>query len=137
MVKEWEGSGPIKWIYGLVALGFGIFLTLILNSFAGKIEDLDAARRQAEQNIVGLKEIVKQVDELVRMTRAEQVDRTFKLADMGNKIALVDNKLTLLDDRYKTISERILAINGRLDKMGGKTEQKLDKRMYNSGDTDL
>jgi len=119
-----NGMMSVKWVYGLIAAVFGIVFTVMVNGFSGHVAELDRRVASTERSIAGIEVMIRQVEDLLKITRAEQVDRTIRFADITGKINGIDNKLLLLEDRYKTLDEKILsgnikisAINGRLDKM--------------------
>ena len=85
-----------------------------------RVDTLYSRVGASEVIIATMKEALRTLDDLAKAIRTEQVDRTFRFGELGNKISNIDMRMQLLDDRYKTISERILAINSRLDAGKGK-----------------
>ena len=113
-------SRLLWWVVGLIGSSLVLGGGFLVSTLVARVDTLYVRVGASEVVIATMKETLRALDDLAKAIRTEQVDRTFRFGELGNKISSIDMRMQLLDDRYKTISERILAINNRLDQGKGK-----------------
>ena len=79
----------VWWILGIFGTLLFVGLALILN----KLDRLDMRTNSNDLALARLHEQLRQVDSLVTMTRAEQVDRTQRFGDMTNRLNLIEQTI--------------------------------------------
>ena len=80
----------IWWILGI----FGALLLVAATVLFSKLDRLDARMGLAEISLTRMQEQMRQVDELTKMTRSEQVERTQRFGDLSNRISLMEQVLS-------------------------------------------
>jgi len=102
-----------KWVIGL--------LSVIVIAFAGWIVT-NQSSLEAKINIIAIaqskiEERFSQIDELVRITRTEQVSRTDRFAEVSVKLSNLLTRQDIIDSRTNNIYERVFHINSRIDNL--------------------
>jgi len=84
-----NGNKLIWWLLGI----FSAFILLAVSVVVSKIDKSDVRISSIKENMAAMQESVKQIDELLRITRGEQVDKTVRFSDMSNRLNLSEERL--------------------------------------------
>ena len=89
MAETTNGNKLIWWLLGI----FSAFILLAVSVVVSKIDKSDVRISSIKENMAAMQESVKQIDELLRITRGEQVDKTVRFSDMSNRLNLSEERL--------------------------------------------
>lgn len=104
----------IMWLLGIVGAILLFAGTLVSNTIVSLGTRLSLLERQQ----ASMEQKLSQIDELINLTRKEQIDRTMRFADFGSKIVSIETEQRWIKDRIDSIVARLVAVHGRLESLG-------------------
>ena len=95
-----NGNGYMtKWLMGLVGAVLLFGLTSFINNIMSRLHELES--KVSELSVVDAiaKESLRQLEELARFAKVDQIERAVKFNDITNKLTVVDSKLGIVTTR--------------------------------------
>jgi len=102
-VNGTNGTKLVWWILGVV----GTVLALGVFSFMNTLDKLATRINALEVTLSANMEHIKQMEVLATATRNEQIERTLKFGDIGNRIAVVETSAKILELRIENLGEKL------------------------------
>ena len=76
-------------VWGILGI-FGTCLLLVGTAIFTKLDRLDTRSAAQENAITRMQEQMRQVDDIARLTRTEQVERTSRFGEISNRLNLLE-----------------------------------------------
>ena len=92
-----------------------VILTGVTTWLFTRLDRLDDRIIKAQIAISQLEVTVRQIDDLVKITRIEQIGRTSLFGQLNERIANAEGRFVGVDVRVDRITERIMVLNKRVD----------------------
>jgi hypothetical protein len=121
-----NGSNFLWWFLSIIASIIASFTVVLIIGVVNRFDTIIQRITQIEINISKIEGKLDQVDDLVKVTRIEQVSRTEKFGTMNERLSLIESSIKVMDLRLATMSERILTVNRRLDGRSSTKQQEIE-----------